>query len=126
METVMNEIIRADTAVGAPGKLNLFEQLAAAVAYTPFEGELLKFSKGEYLAPNDELIEVGTACIAHMPGLHVGWQKWENGKPVQQEIGVVAEGYRPPNRSDLGNTDPSAWEVNASRAIRGRRRCIFR
>ena len=51
----MSDLInKAATYLGAPADRNEFEQLAAAVARTPFEGELLKFSKGEYLAPNDE------------------------------------------------------------------------
>jgi hypothetical protein len=92
---------------------NAFEQLAAAVANTSFEGELLKFSKGDYLARNDEVIERGTEFVAHVSGLRFGWQKWEEGKPVQHEMGYVAETYRPQRRSELGDNDPSTWAVDA-------------
>ena len=99
-------------AVELPADRNAFEQLAAALAQTPFDGDLLRFSKGEYLARNDELVELGTEFVADVPGLQVGWQKWEDGKPVQHEIGYVADGYRPPRRSELGDDEPSTWEVD--------------
>ena len=79
---------------------------------SPFEGELLKFSKGSYIAPNDEAIDLGTTFIAGVPGTVVGWQKWRDGKPVQYEMGYVRDGYRPPCRADLGDNDSSTWEVD--------------
>jgi hypothetical protein len=47
-----------------------------------------------------------------MSGLQVGYQRWEAGKPDQHEMGYVSEGYRPPRRVDLGDNDPSAWELD--------------
>src|SRR5215213_1617758 len=108
----MTNVVSPPNAVAILTDRNVFEQLAAAVAHTSFEGELLKFSKGEYLARNDEPIEPGTEFIAHVPGLQVGHVKWEDGRPIQHEMGYVADGYRPQRRSELGDNDPSAWAVD--------------
>jgi hypothetical protein len=40
-----------------------------------------------------------------MPTLAPGWVKWENGLPTEQVIGLVVDGFTPPKRKDLGDTD---------------------
>jgi hypothetical protein len=53
-----------------------------------------------------------------MPVLQAGFQKWEDNRPVAYEMGAPAEGYRIPDRENLGDNDESAWPVDS----KGKRR----
>jgi hypothetical protein len=77
-------------------------------------GQLLKFSKfGDWSAgETGEVIEHGTELIADMPELMVGWQRWADGKPTDQVMGRIADGYQAPRRSELGDTDREQWEID--------------
>ena len=78
-------------------------------------GQLLRFTKhGEYKAGQDQdEVAEGTRLLAHMPGLKRGWVKWNEGQPVRHIIGLIAEGYTPPKREELGDMDESEWaELN--------------
>jgi hypothetical protein len=78
-------------------------------------GNLLRFTKhGEYKSGQDqETIEEGTRMLAYMPSMKRGWVKWVDQAPEQHLVGLVIEGYRPPNREDLGDMDESEWgELN--------------
>src|ERR1039457_6256029 len=75
----------------------------AAGGQSNIVGKLLKFSKGDYTAgqDNDEVDE-GTEVVVNMDSLLVGWQRWEDNKPAEQQMGAVTEGFQPPRRADLG------------------------
>jgi hypothetical protein len=76
-------------------------------------GELLKFSKGDFLAGQDSrLIPQGSKLVAVMDTLEVGWQRWENQRPVSFRMGLLIEGFTPPSRQDLGDNDSSLWETD--------------
>jgi hypothetical protein len=78
-----------------------------------FDGHLLKFSKGDWLFGRDaEELKEGTQCVAVMPTLVDGWQKWENGKPSGAKLGLVAEGFKPARRFELGDDDTELWETD--------------
>jgi N6-adenosine-specific RNA methylase IME4 len=91
---------------------NPFLQYGKVAAGRNFIGTLLKFNKfGEYVAGQEkEEIAPGTKCAAHMSSLSIGWQRWEDGKPVDTIMGLVVEGFVPPLRSDLGFHDKSQWD----------------
>jgi hypothetical protein len=74
-------------------------------------GELLKFSKGDWLAgqENREIAD-GTKLVAVMESLVVGWQRWENQRPVSYRMGLLVEGFVPPPREELGDDDEALWE----------------
>jgi hypothetical protein len=73
-------------------------------------GELLKFAKGDYLAGQDNReISIGTRLVANMDTLETGWILWTDGKPTEHRMGLVAEGFVPAWRKDLGDTDKSLW-----------------
>jgi len=76
-------------------------------------GLLLKFSKGEFVAgqDNDE-VEEGTQLVANMDQLLVGWQRWEDARPAEQIMGPLSEGFTPPQRSELSFDDPKDWEID--------------
>jgi len=77
-------------------------------------GHLLRFTKyGEYKAGQDEVIvPIGTELIAHMGELLLGWQKWQDNKPVEQNMGLMRELFKPPKREELGDLDHALWEVD--------------
>jgi hypothetical protein len=73
-------------------------------------GELLKFAKGDYLAGQDNReIAIGTRLVANMDTLETGWVRWDDGKPAEHRMGLVAEGFVPAWRKDLGDNDKSLW-----------------
>lgn len=76
-------------------------------------GKLLKFSKGDYLAGQDnEEVPEGTELIANMDEMLAGWIKWQDNKPVEQIMGKVSDGYQPPRRNELGDDDKAQWDVD--------------
>jgi hypothetical protein len=73
---------------------------------------MCKFTKqGEFSISDIDSIPEGTRCIAHADQISLGWQKWEDGKPVDRRIGFVADKFVPPQRSELGDTDDRQWEL---------------
>jgi len=42
----------------------------------------------------------------------IGWVKWRDGKPVDMQMGRIAEGFIPPKRLELGDDDKDAWEID--------------
>lgn len=100
------------TSVGAVGG-NYFQSYGDQVSQKSIVGKLLKFSKGDYLVgeDNDE-VEEGTQYVANMDELMVGWIRWEDGKPTDQIMGRVSEGYQAPKRNTLGDDDKTKWEVD--------------
>lgn len=92
---------------------NYFETYGSQMAVgTTITGQLLKFSKGDWLAgQEDEEMEVGTKLVANMDSLTVGWVKWVDNKPVEQLMGLLIDGFQPKRRGELGDTDESEWEV---------------
>jgi hypothetical protein len=75
-------------------------------------GQLLRFTKhGEYKAGQDqETVPEGTRMLAHLPSMRRGWVCWKDQQPVQQIMGLVAEGFKPPLREELGDLDEAEWE----------------
>lgn len=107
----MNDMTHNSSGALAAPAPNFFEQYADAAATSRIVGDLLKFSKGEYVAgQNGDEIPEGTELVANLGELWVGWIHWEGGKPVDQQMGRVIDGYRPSTRAALGHTDQSEWE----------------
>jgi hypothetical protein len=78
------------------------------------QGDLLKFSKfGEWLAGKDAVkVPHGTRLVAEMPTLQIGWVRWHDGKPEATQMGFLADGFVPSNRSELGDTDRGLWSMD--------------
>lgn len=109
----MNAIAeRHSTDVAISGK-NAFEAYADAANQNRIVGDLLKFSKGEWLAGQDgREIDEGTELVANMDEFMIGWVRWEGGKPTDMRMGRIVEGFIPPPRRELGDTDESEWEID--------------
>ena len=77
------------------------------------------FKNGEYLFGADqEEIPEGTRFIANMAGLRIGWKHWSGKRVTAERMGPLAEGYRPPDRHELGDFDQSQWELDDKRQPR--------
>jgi hypothetical protein len=109
----MNEVTKPqNTSVAAQS--NPFIAYGEAVAQKSIVGKLLKFSKGDYLAgQEEEEVPFGTQFVANMDELLVGWIRWEASKPTDQIMGKVKDNYQIPNRNELGDTDETQWETDA-------------
>jgi len=82
-------------------------------------GELLKYAKGDWLAGQDNReIPDGSKFIANMDSLVVGWQRWENQRPVAYRMGLLIEDFIPPPREELGDNDSAMWECDDTGAPR--------
>jgi hypothetical protein len=90
-----------------PGQLNdSADNILRAVARSVL---FLKFREGQYLVGEDE-IPVGREFFAFVLEWEQGWVKWSDGAIVADKLGKVADGFKPPQREDLDDTDPTKWE----------------
>lgn len=108
----MNEVVKktANQQV-AEQNTNYFTQYGDQASQRTIVGSLLKFTKGRYFAGEDnDAVPLGTRFIANMNAFMVGWIRWEDNKPTDHVMGLLAEGYQPPKRSELGDNDKEEWE----------------
>jgi len=108
----MNAITKeANEQITTAKEISPYEVYGNAAAPRQIVGDLLKFSKGDYIAgaQSDE-VPVGTQLVAIMPSLLAGWIKWQAAMPVEQNMGPVGEGFTPPRRAELGDQDQAQWE----------------
>jgi hypothetical protein len=71
--------------------------------------KLLKFKKGKFYIQDDE-VRIGAEYVAHPSKLTLCWIKFSGGEVADRRFGKAAEGYRPPEREELGDRDESKWE----------------
>lgn len=101
------------TQANANTATNYYTAYGDQVASRMIRGKLLKFSKGDYLAgEQNEDVEAGTRFIAKMDDLMVGWQCWKDNKPTDAVMGRLGDGFQPPRRETLGDDDESQWEAD--------------
>lgn len=108
----MNEMttMNQGTAVAAPGG---FDPYAAYGQEAANAGAFLKFSKGEWqLGQNADEVELGRKLAANMDELGIGWIRWADGKPAERRMGLLAQGYKPEPRDQLGYTVQTEWELD--------------
>lgn len=76
-------------------------------------GTFLKFSKGEWLlGQNGDEVALGRRLAANMEELSIGWIRWDDGKPAERRLGLLAQGYKPEPRSELGFDDQTLWAID--------------
>jgi hypothetical protein len=91
---------------------NPFEEVGRQAARV-IVGQLLKFSKGDYLYGQDNIeMPMNSRLIANMDQTLRGWVRWEENKPAEHVMGLIAEGYKPPKRELLEWHDESEWETD--------------
>ena len=87
-----------------PGK-NTFERFADDVDSKMIIGDLLKFVKGDWLVGRDDEELAEKELVAIVPGLIHGWIRWQDGRPGGHAMGLLVEGFDPPDRAALGHQD---------------------
>ena len=76
-------------------------------------GTLLKFAKGHWTSGQEAVpVPVGTRVFVNMAGIRVGWMRWQDGKPTEEQMVLMAMGEKPPKRSELGDHDKEMWELD--------------
>jgi hypothetical protein len=90
-----------------------FSAYASAMKARTIDGELLKFSKGDYFAGlDDKPVPIGTRLVAIMDRLKIGFIRWSNNAPGDHIMGFVADNFNPPRRSELGDLDKTLWDTD--------------
>jgi hypothetical protein len=98
----------------APGGLSdPFAAYADAIAPQYIIGEMLRFSKGDYIVGQDDTVPAGTTFTANLDELMAGWIKWVDNKPVEHIMVRVADGIPPKKRTELGDDDKTLWELDS-------------
>lgn len=109
---IVAENNKAATALSTTGP-NAWTEYGEAMGSRAITGDLLKFSKGDYLAGQDSReIAAGTRLTVNMDTLEIGWIKWEDSRPVQYRMGRFVEGFKPAKRNELGDEDRALWEAD--------------
>ena len=110
----MSDIVkRGNTSVGQLADANPFLAYGNEATQRNIVGELLKFSKGDWMSGQDnDDVAVGTQFVANMDEMLVGWIRWQDNKPTDHIMGKVSEGYQIMRRNELGDTDQSEWDVD--------------
>jgi len=108
-----------DLTLTGGGARDVFEAVADAVAPRHIQGSLLKYNKGEWFSGEaQETIPIGTKVILAVDQMLMSWVYWENGKPTDHRMVLVASGEAPARRAELGDHDQSRWEKDASGELR--------
>lgn len=109
----MNEVAVRQTTALAPISDDPFADFAQEAGQRSIVGQLLKFSKGDWLVgESSDEIPIGTQFVANMGELLRGWVRWQDNKPTDHVMGKVMLRYQPPRRNELGDLDKSQWEVD--------------
>jgi hypothetical protein len=112
----MNPIVKVNSQSVSAYEGDPFDALAASMVQPGMNGEPLKFSKGKWFGGrgNDEYAVDGRLLVADLENLMVGWRRWFDKRITDQVVGVVAEGFKPPQRNDLADLDDQKWERDAA------------
>jgi hypothetical protein len=107
LKVVTNNTELAPVALSDP-----FAAYADAISPQYIIGQMLRFSKGDWIAGKDDTVDVGTTFTANLDELMAGWIKWLDSKRVEQIMIRVADGIAPKLRTELGDTDATEWPVD--------------
>lgn len=105
-----NEIAQRPTSsVAMPEPKNAFEAYGDSGG-TRILGEMLKFSKGEWVHGRDNIeMPEDLKLLAGVNLVEVGWICWLQGKPSDVAMGRIGEGFVVPRRAELGMTNSLEW-----------------
>jgi hypothetical protein len=83
------------------------------VAPSGIAGRLIKFKDSEYQTADDGKVLPGDdEYILLADDTQVGWLKFNGaGEAPERHMGLLFDGYQMPERKDLGDLDPTKWEL---------------
>jgi hypothetical protein len=85
----------------------------AQAATRAMMGVYFYFNKGDYATRDGEDLPRGTRMVAIGPTFVYGRKKIEEGSGVvDSDMGLLADGFKPRKRSELGDTDKGDWDTN--------------
>ena len=110
----MTDMVTQNTgAVATQGDYDPYAEYGQAAAGNT--GDFLKFSKGEWLkGANDDEVALETKLAANMSELSIGWVRWNDRKPVERRMGLIAQRFKAAARDELGFSDEAKWENDES------------
>ena len=74
---------------------------------------ILRFEKGDWLLGQDKKeLKLGTLLLANMAGVEWGWVRWQDSRPTDRRMGLLAEGYQVEPRSALPDQDRDMWDLD--------------
>jgi hypothetical protein len=86
------------------------EDTASAIA-----GEMVLFNKGLWTRGEAKrAIPADAIFVANLDEGYRGMVRWFSGKPVEYQIGRIADGFKMPLRDELGYDDQSKWDTDAN------------
>jgi hypothetical protein len=105
----MNDIANINKQV--PTKIpNPYEQVGKDLPARRIIGQLLKFTKGDYVAGmENDYVPMGTRFLVNMDQAMHGWIKWVDSKPTEQVLGLIGKGFPLPSRESLGDLEEDQW-----------------
>ena len=74
-------------------------------------GKIVKYVKGQW-SHGDNEIALGTEFLALIHEAMRGDVRFQEGKPVEQRLGLIRDRFRFAPRAELGFTDESQWECD--------------
>jgi hypothetical protein len=73
-------------------------------------GEQLKFVKGDWLLGKDgDSLPLGTKLVFNLDSATNGWQRWDDGRVTDADMGAIVEGFQPKPREMLSTPNRADW-----------------
>jgi hypothetical protein len=79
------------------------------------EGTFLSFKTGEWLYGKDgDSLSLGTKLIANLPGLKIGWLRWQNKQVTDDRMELLTTQTIRLRREELGDLDETLWDIDSA------------
>jgi hypothetical protein len=115
--TAVATVTKTSTAVAIPDNRSTTAKYLDDIAPSSMVGLLIKFNKhGKFATADGTEISEETDFIAHCDQTLVGWIKFNDDAPPDRHMGQLYDGYIPPPRAELGDTNQSQWSAGLSGA----------
>jgi hypothetical protein len=106
------------TAVAVPDNRTAQQQYLDEIAPAAIVGRLIKFSKdGTFITGDDDkAVDENAPFTVLADQTLIGWQKFHEGAPPEQHMGLLYSDFVMPPRESLGDMDESQWPAGLSGA----------
>ena len=106
------------TAVTAPDTRTPQQAYLDLIAPAAIVGRLIKFGKeGTFItADDDAAVAEGTEFTVLADQTLIGWLRFRDDAPPDRVMGLLYDGFRMPQRAELGDVDPANWPAGLSGA----------